>query len=260
MNAVSSVPRTIHTVWLGDRMPALVQRCHERATQMHHGTQWTMRLWRDADVTRENFPIVYDAVCKAESPAQRVDLLRLELLYQHGGGWYVDSDVHFISSLEHLYATHSEEGDSSSSSSSEGSSAGRRSSNGSETKDNDVVVVCHENDADPYAVGMMSTAVIGATPRHPLMALAAREAACAPLNTPNINETTGPFLFGRCLRQYQCQCHCRSIVRLPSATFYPYLWDVPSEEIVRRVSSAAEGNGKDVATTVAAHLWLASWK
>lgn len=60
-----------------------------------------MRTWPRAD--RESFPETYDVLPQCASPAQRADLMRLEILWREGG-IYVDTDCEPVRSLEPLRA------------------------------------------------------------------------------------------------------------------------------------------------------------
>lgn len=83
------IPKILHHIWVGpDPFPAEFER-YRKTWQLHHPA-WELRLW-----TEENLPgdlrrrEVYD---KLRVPAERSDILRLELLYRYGGV-YVDTDV-----------------------------------------------------------------------------------------------------------------------------------------------------------------------
>lgn len=264
---MEKIPRQIHVVWLRDESavaeeapsaewPPLVGRCIESLYQHHSSGNWQVRVWRDADVSRDNFPIVYDSLQRIESPAQRVDLLRMELLYRHGG-WYVDADVFFCQPLERLYEPNST-----------CYKLLRWPPLTDQVRDAavakvHVAVVCHEDDSDEYLSESMSTSVIGSSVANPLFELAAKRGTLAQFNTANINETTGPLLFGQCLGTLLHQTMPLLIGRLPSRVFYPSLWNVGAAEIIeklqqQRVATAASKN--DDRETLAAHCWLASWK
>ncbi len=82
------VPRILHQVWLGDR-PLPDEFAAYRESWIRHHPDWEHRLW-----TEENLPDglrrpeVYE---RLRVPAERSDILRLEVLWRHGGV-YVDTD------------------------------------------------------------------------------------------------------------------------------------------------------------------------
>lgn len=82
------VPRIIHQIWVGpDPLPDEFASYIE--TWRHHHPKWTHRLW-----TEENLPTDLrhpEALERIRHPAERADILRLELLWRQGGV-YVDAD------------------------------------------------------------------------------------------------------------------------------------------------------------------------
>lgn len=298
---MEKIPRRIHVVWLQQttqrrrqnhkidkddvaenkkrleqqkqnwhrKQPELVRRCIESMRLHHAHSGWQVRLWTESDVTRENFPLVFDSLQQIESPAQRVDLLRMELLFRHGG-WYVDADVYFGRSLDLLYTI-----DNNSSPLVRWTLVEPRSSSSMDSlrsldsEPTHVTIVCHEDDADLHLQRSMSTSVIGSSVRNPLFALAAQRATRAKFNTANVNETTGPLLFGQCIAEMcsketndNAVLHTPLLIgRLPSHVFYPALWNVDSASIIDRMQKMVANDSKmEQCPTLAAHCWLASWK
>lgn len=88
----SVIPRIIHQIWVGPKpLPHDYAPLIEKIKSTHAG--WEHRLW-----TEESLP---DGMIRTEwrdklrFPAERADLLRLELLYKYGGVYLdVDFDVH----------------------------------------------------------------------------------------------------------------------------------------------------------------------
>jgi len=92
------IPRVVHQVWLGPSpLPAEFAAYGETWTQQNPG--WTLELW-----TEERLPDglrhreVYD---RLRVPAERADILRLEVLFLYGGV-YVDTDFECIRPIEPL--------------------------------------------------------------------------------------------------------------------------------------------------------------
>lgn len=85
------IPKVIHQIWIGGQIPELQQEYME--TFMHM-PGWRYKLWGNADLTELNFPrtwkYIVSIIAKPKTIwAQIADLMRLELLYIHGGV-YVD--------------------------------------------------------------------------------------------------------------------------------------------------------------------------
>lgn len=82
------VPRILHQIWLGDR-PFPDEFVGYRESWVRHHPGWEQRFW-----TEENLPVglrrseVYE---RLRMPAERSDILRLEVLFREGGV-YVDTD------------------------------------------------------------------------------------------------------------------------------------------------------------------------
>jgi mannosyltransferase OCH1-like enzyme len=92
------LPRVFHQIWLGpDPLPE--EFAHYRETWQRHHPDWEHRLW-----TEENLPAELrrpEARDRLRHPAERSDILRLELLWRHGGV-YVDTDFECKRPIEPL--------------------------------------------------------------------------------------------------------------------------------------------------------------
>lgn len=82
------VPRILHQIWLGDQ-PFPDDFARYRESWLRHHPDWQHRFWTEdnlpADLRRTE---VYE---RLRVPAERSDILRLEVLYLEGGV-YVDTD------------------------------------------------------------------------------------------------------------------------------------------------------------------------
>jgi mannosyltransferase OCH1-like enzyme len=94
------IPRVFHQVWVGPNpLPEAFARYQQ--TWLDHHPGWELRFW-----TEENLP---EGLRRAEVyerlrvPAERSDILRLELLWRFGGV-YVDTDFECLRSIEPLIA------------------------------------------------------------------------------------------------------------------------------------------------------------
>jgi inositol phosphorylceramide mannosyltransferase catalytic subunit len=82
------VPKILHQIWLGDT-PLPEEFARYRETWVHHHPDWDHRLWTEDNLPEGlRRPEVYE---RLRVPAERSDILRLELLWRVGGV-YVDTD------------------------------------------------------------------------------------------------------------------------------------------------------------------------
>lgn len=96
------IPRRFHWIWLGDRpLPSRFATWIDGWLGLHPG--WEHTLWTDA-----NRPVLRneEQFCAGANYAQKSDVLRYELVLEHGGV-YVDCDVECRRNLEPLIAGHS---------------------------------------------------------------------------------------------------------------------------------------------------------
>ncbi len=92
------IPRILHQIWLGpDPLPEEYGR-YQR-TWLEHHPGWELRFW-----TEDNLPQPLrrpEAAERLRVPAERANILRLELLWRLGGV-YVDTDFECLRSIEPL--------------------------------------------------------------------------------------------------------------------------------------------------------------
>jgi inositol phosphorylceramide mannosyltransferase catalytic subunit len=92
------IPRILHQIWVGaDPFPEDYARYQE--TWLDHHPSWEFRFW-----TEENLPDGLrrpEAAERLRAPAERANILRLELLWRFGGV-YVDTDFECLRSIEPL--------------------------------------------------------------------------------------------------------------------------------------------------------------
>jgi mannosyltransferase OCH1-like enzyme len=150
------IPKVFHQIWLGpEPFPGDYARYQQTWTRHHPG--WELRVW-----TEENLPDdlerreIYELLRR---PAERSDMLRLELLKRHGGV-YVDADFECRRSIEPLL--------------------------------DGVTFFCAY--IDP---GRVTNALVGSVPGHPLLEQGIRELRARTTFGPVDKEGTGPLFFNR---------------------------------------------------------------
>jgi len=94
------IPHVIHRVWLGEN-PLPTEFAGYGETWLHHNPGWELRLWTEMDVPTDlRRP---EAAERLRFPAERADILRLEILWREGGV-YVDTDFECIRPIGPLLA------------------------------------------------------------------------------------------------------------------------------------------------------------
>ena len=148
------IPRVFHPIWLGEGpFPYAVER--ESWHRFH--PDWEHRLWTERDLPGD-LELV-EAANLLRQPAERADILRLELLHRYGGV-YLDADFECLKPVDPLLDG----------------------------------VSCFLGLLDS---GRVSNAVIGAVPGHPLLAKAMAEVRPRTTYGPVDREGTGPLLLER---------------------------------------------------------------
>ena len=149
------IPRVFHRIWLGpDPMPGEYVRLGETWRRNH--PDWEHHLWAETNLPTDLRPEVYELLRR---PAERADILRLELLHRLGGV-YVDADMESLKPIDPLL---------------EG-------------------VSCFLGSLDS---GRVSNAVMGGVPGHTLFARAISELRPRTTFGPVDREGTGPLLIER---------------------------------------------------------------
>ena len=107
-----SFPKVIHQIWIGGKIPEHKKILIRHNKKMIKKSKWKYKLWGNKDLTRKNFPKTFKYIQKAKIFApQRVnpngvwaqisDLMRLEIIYRHGG-FYLDTNIEILQPLIHL--------------------------------------------------------------------------------------------------------------------------------------------------------------
>jgi mannosyltransferase OCH1-like enzyme len=159
------IPRIIHHIWIGpDPLPEDQGPWIESWRRRHPG--WEHRLWTEDDLPED--PLRPEILERLRAPVERADILRLEILFRHGG-LYVDTDLECLRPLDDLLAGE------------------------------DFVGVCHKP-------GRITNTAIAAAPGHPFLERALAEVR--PMQTywsnasEGLKEVAGPRLFERLVPDY----------------------------------------------------------
>jgi inositol phosphorylceramide mannosyltransferase catalytic subunit len=161
------IPRTIHHIWIG---PEPLPEDHRRwiETWRRHHPKWEHRLWTEENLPED--PIRPEVLDRLRVPVERADILRLEILYRHGG-LYVDADVECLRPVDPVLA------------------------------DAEFVGVC-------VKPGRATNTLIAAVPRHPLLERALREVRpmqeywSLEASSAILKESAGPPLLRRLVAEY----------------------------------------------------------
>lgn len=153
-----SIPSVIHYIWLGPRPLPEEFEPFVASWRAHH-PDWTHRLWTEGTLPEGLRPEVYE---RLRHPAERADILRLELLAREGGV-YVDTDFECLRPIDNLLAG-------------------------------------VELFAAEYKDGRINNAILGARPSHPLLVRGLAELRPLDRYGPFDKEATGPFFVDRLFR------------------------------------------------------------
>jgi mannosyltransferase OCH1-like enzyme len=149
------IPRVFHQIWVGPTpFPDEFRELQRTWTNRHPG--WELRFWTEDNLPGGLRPEVYELL---RQPAERADVLRLELLHREGGV-YVDADLECLRPIEPLLDG----------------------------------VSCFLGALDS---GRVSNAIVGSVPGHPLLGQALAELRPRSTYGPVDREGTGPLLLER---------------------------------------------------------------
>lgn len=92
------IPKRIHQIWLGSKLPLEYKRYTETWKTFH--PNWEYRLWtlddlKDVEISKQD---IFD---RATSWAMKSDILRYEILRQYGG-LYIDTDFECLHPFDNL--------------------------------------------------------------------------------------------------------------------------------------------------------------
>ena len=172
------IPRTIHHIWIGpDPLPDDHKPWIE-SWKRHH-PDWEFRLWTEENLPED--PVRPEILELLRAPVERADILRLEILYRHGGV-YLDGDLECLRPIDPVL-----EGE-------------------------EFVGVCHKP-------GRITNTAIAAAPGHPMLERALDEVNPMKMywtaQSERLKEVAGPLLLERLVPDFP------DIKLLPPPVFFP---------------------------------------
>jgi hypothetical protein len=122
---ISPIPRKVHLIWIGGEPPDYLKLF--LGTFQEHFSEFEIKVWGNKELTRKNFPKTIDFIRKAKKLqgkqmiddygekmynfklepltyskwAQITDLMRLEIVYNHGG-YYFDTTFEILKPMYNL--------------------------------------------------------------------------------------------------------------------------------------------------------------
>jgi hypothetical protein len=99
----SGIPKIIHQIWIGEKMPTIISKYTSSFKDMKG---YYYKLWKNDDLCEANFPNTWKYIKKMLQRKKIIyamigDLMRLEILYHHGG-IYVDTTFEAVKSLDYI--------------------------------------------------------------------------------------------------------------------------------------------------------------
>jgi mannosyltransferase OCH1-like enzyme len=97
------IPKIFHQIWIGSEVPPVLKPIMATFKKMKG---YKYKLWKNKDLTEKNFPITWDYITylltrKKIVYAMIADLMRLEILYHHGG-IYVDTTMFALKNFDDI--------------------------------------------------------------------------------------------------------------------------------------------------------------
>ena len=194
---LEKIPKQIHQVWVGSNPNELPihKKKFMSSYKMVLPNEWQYRLWTDADITNENFPLTFEFIqkirMKPKKQSQIADLMKFEIIYNHGG-FYFDTNIELLKDLSFLVDSN-----------------------------NYQMIVCNEVDA---LTDYMSCGFLAGVPKNKYLARIMNKEILQSINfeSPNANIESGPYFFKKCFTDYEFQtAEISHILILPTNQIYP---------------------------------------
>ena len=203
------IPKIVHQIWLGNSKPFKLHEMYmDTCKKLYKANDWEYLIWTDKDITQENFPKTYKYIQEViaigkemkslnKKYAQIADLMRLEILYNHGG-MYLDTTVECVNPI---------------------------------VLGEDTFVVSNECKKNGFKCASekglyVSNSFIASVPRHPIIRAMLSKKVLDSINfySPNVNVQTGPYFLGKFIDKFKGKY---KITMLHYSKVYPHS---PSEK------------------------------
>lgn len=189
-------PKIIHQIWIGDN-PLPKYYKYFKASWKKYMPQYKYKLWKNRQITRKNFPITFDTIQMLfkmqqqgyKKYAQISDLMRYEILYNHGG-YYFDITFEPVKNMDAIFNKASKK----------------------------TFVGCNEVTGQ---VNYLSNSFIGCTKNHDIVKNALANINKINYKSNQISAQSGPFFLYKYYSLYKKQAHI-----FPTRYFYPFItWE-----------------------------------
>jgi hypothetical protein len=235
-NHKSPIPKNIHFIWLGPKQPSYLKKFMKSFETYAPG--FTLRLWKDKDITKSNFPLTYSYIQKVKQYqgekikeysgqktmyksnkkeytyskyAQISDLMRYEIVYTHGG-YYFDANMFLIKDITKLF----------------------------ERKEK--FIGCNELGPNMVKSPILSNSFFGSIPKSPILKRLITKSFLESMDikTLDVDFVTGPGALRSILHISRDNFYI-----LPANTFYPYIlpWTPDGDDHPLRKSSTPKCTG-----------------
>ena len=249
----SPIPKKLHFIWLGPKVPSYLKKFMKSFETYAPG--FSMRLWGDKDITKQNFPKTYDTIQNVRKYqgekikeytkqktmyktkgdpytyskyAQIADLMRYEIVYTEGG-YYFDANMFLLKDITKLFDR------------------------------KEKFVGCNELGTNLKQSEILSNSFFGAIPKSPVLGRLLSQSYLNKLDlrTLDVDFVTGPGALRSALMISK-----DSYYIFPANTFYPYIlpWTAEGDDHPLRKSSDPKCTGptktKKRTLKMKKHLWL----
>eukprot|EP00183_Erythrolobus_madagascarensis_P005548 CAMPEP_0185843942 /NCGR_PEP_ID=MMETSP1354-20130828/297_1 /TAXON_ID=708628 /ORGANISM="Erythrolobus madagascarensis, Strain CCMP3276" /LENGTH=863 /DNA_ID=CAMNT_0028543537 /DNA_START=60 /DNA_END=2651 /DNA_ORIENTATION=- len=195
------IPRHIHQIWVGPKEPPCVWLDSWSVEFVNKFPEWEYTLWTDEQVAE--LPMINQDLYDQERMYQcKADILRLEILYKHGGV-YIDADVvSLLKSLDEVL----------------------------NSADDTKFVISYEPDTKDKPYSVIGNSIIAVTPQHPLILMLIKYIRnIYPHKRPHhgVEWVTGPLAFTKVLIHADMP-----FTRPPTHYFYPQFHYIPNPDAI----------------------------
>ena len=208
-SAKNNIPKKIHQVWIGGPLPGIQQLYIDTVKKIN--PDWDHKLWGNDELNETNFPITWKFIQKSlaigiehfgnekKRYAQVCDMMRLEILFHHGGV-YIDTTMEALKNFNELL------------------------------KDNyfDFIVSnedpCDFNCTNKIGQKYISNSFIASSSNNIILDKLLRNLDFVDFNEDKVNLTTGPYFLGKYLKGTDL------ITMLPMELIYPHGYETEYKE------------------------------